>query len=309
MTALVAPSSSASVNPDTLSLDASKVIIQERTVVVSPDQGVRLDEFPHWKLVNSMAASSPPEAKVKYSIYFISGEKAASLRERISKGGGARVSTLDALAAFIWTHVVRARRIDTDKYPEAKLSITVDARGRMTHPAVPARYWGNFCEPNAVACLPTKFLSGQFSGADAFEKPSTGETDWLLKLPRAAQRVRQAIAAVDNVAVRRLVGLLNQMPKATSLTWNVDRWPGPDMLIVCTEKFSFNRNEWGRLGYSEATRITIGNTEEKPDGRCLLLPPRLGDGKGVEVALQYDVDTLDRSKESKDFAEFFTWRN
>lgn len=132
----------------------------------------------------------------------------------------------------------------------------------------------------------------------------------LRPLSTAAFRIKQAIAAVDSTAVRRLVGLLNQMDKATSLTWNVDRWPGPDMLIVCLQGSKFNHIDFGTLlGCSQASRFTVGKTHGKPDGRCFIWPPRHRDGKGIEVMLQYDVETLRRLKACGEFREFFERRN
>ena len=131
-----------------------------------------------------------------------------------------------------------------------------------------------------------------------------------LPLSAAAIRVKQAIAAVDSTAVRRLTGLLNQMDTATSLTWNVDRWPGPDMLIVCLNAAKFNHIDFGTLlGCSEASRFTIGKPDGKPDGRCFIWPPRHRDGKGMEVMLQYDVETLARLRACGEFGEYFEWRN
>ena len=139
--------------------------------------------------------------------------------------------------------------------------------------------------------------------------PQTSDPD-NASLPTAALRVKQAIAAVDNSAVRRLVGILNQMSKSTSLTWNVDRWPGPDMLIVCLNGAKFNHVDFGpALGCSEATRLTVGAPDGKPDGRCFIWPPRKRDGRGLEVMMQYDANTLQRLKECAEFREFFEWRN
>ncbi|KPA36893.1 hypothetical protein FLAG1_10309 [Fusarium langsethiae] len=126
----------------------------------------------------------------------------------------------------------------------------------------------------------------------------------------AACKIRGAIDAVNDKAVRRLVGLLNQMPKSTTLTWNADRYPGPDMLIVCIQDHKYNDLYFGRaLGYSAALRVTIGDTEGKPDGRCLILPPRRIDDKGLEIALQYDKGTLQKLKDNTEFSEYFSQRN
>lgn len=312
------PQSSA--NPCQVSSPCQQISFSERSTIVSPIHEVLMDDFPHWRLVDAdieRLVTVPQEPvltpEVKYSICFISEDNARRLRERLNSVTKARLSCSDALGAFLWMHVLRARNIDTKKYPKAKLSICVDARSRMTDQVVAPTYWGNFCEPNAVATLPTSFLCGENHAAT--EAPaSSGEApqavDWNTRLPKAVLQVRAAIAAVDNTAVRRLVGILNHMPKATSLTWNVDRWPGPDMLIVGLNHMPFNNSYYGpELGTSEAARITIGTERGKPDGRCLLLPPRKRDGKGIEIALYYDVDTLERLRQSCAFGEFVEWRN
>lgn len=297
---------------------APQPTMAERTTIVQPTEDhTCLEEFPHWKLVedettflNPVAYDTAP-VPVQYSIYFISEENIRRLRARVNSGNDANYSPMDAACAFIWLHVLRARSPDPAVHPTSKLSITVDARTRMTDSAVANSYWGNFSEPNAVACLPTSFFGVNASETDALQpvRNRLQEQDWATKIPQAARKIKQAIGAVDNVAVRRLVGLLAQMPKATSLTWNVNRWPGPDMLIVCTNKLPLTTLQYGSLGYSEACRITIGNTEEKPDGRCLLLPSRRSDGRGMEIALQYDFATLERLKDDREFAEYMEWRN
>ena len=168
-----------------------------------------------------------------------------------------------------------------------------------------------FCESPATET--STFSKANLTSNKAFASQlvtSTLSTPTSSPLATAAARIRQAIAAVDSTAVRRLVGLLNQMDKATSLTWNVDRWPGPDMLIVCLNSSKFNHIDFGPvLGCSEAFRCSIGKPDGKPDGRCFIWPPRHSDRRGMEVTLQYDVGTLERLRACGEFREFFDWRN
>lgn len=295
-----------------VSKPTSPIHFLERSGVVEGDQGVTLEEFPHWKLaedttkfLNPTVYKASDVSTFEYATYFISAEKLALLRSRISaKSPETKLGTTEALAAFLWRHVIVARDIDPQKYPEAKLSITIDARGRMKNPDVPSTYWGNFAEPNAVAKLPVASLRGDSSLS------STSEHFTSTIYPEAARHIQKAIAAVDDKAVRRLVGLLNHMPKSTTLTWNVNRYPGPDMLIVCVHGHRYNDIYFGQeLGHPSALRATVGDTEGKPDGRCLILPPRRADGKGLEIALQYDSNTLKRLEDNIEFAEFFVRRN
>jgi hypothetical protein len=165
-----------------------------------------------------------------------------------------------------------------------------------------------FCEAPTAASS-TSSTAGPIS-AKFLEAHLPATTSRTPLLATAAARIKQAIAGVDSTAVRRLVGLLNQMDKATSLTWNVDRWPGPDMLIVCLNASKFNHIDFGpALGCSEAFRCSVGKPDGKPDGRCFIWPPGHGDGRGMEVTLQYDVGTLERLRRCGEFREFFDWRN
>ncbi|KAI6914897.1 hypothetical protein KC318_g315 [Hortaea werneckii] len=297
-----------------LSLSSPELELIDRDTIVSGDSGVQLSDLPDWRSVNPVGDGSEvalkgtswgsaPMPKVRYAVYYISEANMKRLRDNLTRPNDICPSVVEAVGAFLWSSVLQVREVDCGRYPEAKLSITIDTRARMRSPTVSSSYWGNLSEPNAVARMPTQLLSHS-------HKADPGRERWRTTLPDAALRIKQATAAVDNAAVRRLVGLLNQMPKATSLTWNVDRWPGPDMLLVCVNKLPFNSIDFGpQLGCSEALRFTVGDTEGKPDGRFLVLPPRKMDGRGLEVALQYDEQTLDRLRQSTEFAEYFDWRN
>ncbi|KAG7422914.1 Acyltransferase easC [Fusarium oxysporum f. sp. raphani] len=272
----------------------------DRSSVVEGEQGVVLEDLPDWKLTETSSTFLNPtdyEAtevqSVEHGIFSISAAKLSLLKDHVLKGAiNAKLSTTEAVCAFLWRHVVLARQIDHHKYPEAKLSITVDARERMENPPLPSNYWGNFAEPNAVARASVARLQNEEDGGKVYVELATS--------------VKRAIAAVNNKAVRRLVGILNQMPKSTSLTWNVDRYPGPDMLIVCLQAHRYNDIYFGRdLGYPSAFRVTVGDTEGKPDGRCIILPPRHAEGHGLELILQYDSCTLERLENNSEFSKFF----
>lgn len=283
----------------------------DREAVVEGDDGVTLEAMPNWKLAESSASFLNPTvytpsevADFENAIYYISADNLALLKYHISSGNpDVRFGTTVSLSAFLWRHVLLARNIDPREYPETRLSITIDARERMKGPSVPSNYWGNFSEPNAVAKITVTGLKGQHLPFASAEHRS----DIYLE---PARRIKRAITMVDDTAVRRLVGLLNHMPKSTTLTWNVNRYPGPDMLIVCIQTHTFNDIYFGKeLNYPSAMRCTIGDTEGKPDGRCMILPPRRGDGGGLEVAMQYDTRTLRRLENDIEFSRFFIRRN
>ncbi|EWG51073.1 hypothetical protein FVEG_10176 [Fusarium verticillioides 7600] len=290
----------------------SPVQLLDRHDVVKGDLNTTLEEFPNWKMAEDKDKFLNPtdyssDEVFESAIYFIPADKIALLKTRIlsTMPSTTKAGTVTALCAFLWRHVVLARDIDCRKYPDAKLAITVDARTRMESPVIPSTYWGNFAEPNAVAQLSVASLQ---EGSVLSSLPSRNCKSTIYG--QAALNVQRAIAAVDDKAVRRLVGLLNQMPKSTTLTWNANRYPGPDMLIVCIQHHGYNDISFGKhLDYPLATRVTVGDTEDKPDGRCLILPPRRADSRGLEISLQYDKRTLQNLKDNVEFSEYFTRRN
>ncbi|KAH7250999.1 hypothetical protein BKA59DRAFT_395259 [Fusarium tricinctum] len=283
----------------------------DRSRLIDGNQDVTLEDLPDWKLTEDPTSFlNPTDYKptnlqtFENAIFSISTERLVMLKKHISNNSPeANVNTMGALGAFLWRHVVLARDIDSSKYLEAKLSITVDARGRIEDKLIPGNYWGNFSEPNAVARLPVASLQRPLQPIT----PGRHEGSVYIE---PARHIKRAVAAVNDTAVRRLVGLLNQMPKSTTLTWNVDRYPGPDMLIVYLQAHRYNDIYFGQdLGYPSAMRVTVGDTENKPDGRCIVLPPRRGAGQGLEIILQYDTSTLNRLESNVEFSRFFIRQN
>ncbi|KFY33730.1 hypothetical protein V494_07389 [Pseudogymnoascus sp. VKM F-4513 (FW-928)] len=271
----------------------------DRDTIITPDLHASLEDLPDWRLVNPGEEFLNPThydaaslSDLHCGIYYISEERINQLRDAIAVSTS-RPSPSEAISSLLWLHVVRARNIDLNKYPEAKLSLTVNARARMSNPMIPKYFWGNMCEPNAVARMPT----ADFSSKDF--------------LSSATQRVSSAIQNVNAPAVQRLAGMLVQLPRTTSITWNVDRWPGPDMLIVCLQGIPYTAIDWGADfgGCCEAFRLQIGDIEGKPDGRCIMFPPRKSDGRGLEVMLQYEKSTLDRLDADEGFTRWFERRS
>lgn len=282
-----------------LEVNTLPIDFANRATIITPDLNASLKDLPDWRLVTPGEQFLNPThydaallSNLQCAIYYISEERITQLRDAIA-ASTQRPSASEAISSLLWLHVVRARNIDVNKYPEAKLSLTVNARARMTNPMVPKYFWGNMCEPNAVARMPT----ADFSSKDFFSS--------------ATKRVRSAIENVNAPGVQRLAGVLAQLPKTTSITWNVNRWPGPDMLIVCLQSMPFTALDFGSDfgGCCEAFRVQIGDIEGKPDGRCIMFPPRKGDGKGLEIMMQYETSTLDRLDADQGFTRWFERRS
>lgn len=116
-------------------LTDSAISILDRKRVIDPEVDVKLDQFPDWELAQDRDAflkscdydpeSSPP---VQFATYFISEKRLEELRQRLSSDTGYGPNMIEAVCAFLWKHVVKARNIDCERYPETKLSVTVNTR-------------------------------------------------------------------------------------------------------------------------------------------------------------------------------------
>lgn len=149
-------------------LTDSAISLLDRKRVIDPRVDVVLDQFPDWKLVQDDDAFlnpcdydpelSPP---VQFATYFISETNLGKLKQRLSTNTERILSTTETVCAFLWKHVVKARNIDCELYPETKLSVTVNTRSRMKNPVCSPAYWGNLSEPNAVSISITYHAVGQ----------------------------------------------------------------------------------------------------------------------------------------------------
>jgi hypothetical protein len=142
--------------PDPLT-DAA-ISFLDRKSVINPEADVLLGDFPDWKLVQDHDAFLNPcdydptqNPPVQFATYFASEDKLRRLKQSQSAESGKAPSSTEAVCAFLWKHVVNARGTDCERYPETKLSITVNTRARMKNPICSAAYWGNLSEPNAVS--------------------------------------------------------------------------------------------------------------------------------------------------------------
>lgn len=113
-----------------------------------------MDEFPNWRYadpekVHVMPIKPQEEVetipKAQYAVFYISEERMKALADFISTDE-IKISAVEAIGSFLWQQITMARAIDVKKYPEAKLSVTVDTRRCMDEPVLPTNYWGNFSE-------------------------------------------------------------------------------------------------------------------------------------------------------------------
>jgi hypothetical protein len=131
--------------------------LSNRVAIFNPTPSGTVCDFPGWKLAcegETVSGVSRYDIhqypSVKFASYFISAANISRLIAMLSTGSAQGPSPTEAICAFIWRNVVKARNINADEFPESRLSIPVNTRTRMQDPLCSPRYWGNLSEPNAV---------------------------------------------------------------------------------------------------------------------------------------------------------------
>jgi hypothetical protein len=207
-------------------------------------------------------------------IFHFSRESLATL-----KGAAAAHSTNDALLAFLWTHMIRARNPPAET--TSMLCLAADIRPR-TDPPLPASYLGNASVP-----VVTKRFSAPALAAES-------------GLKEAAAAIRASIAAVDARRVARSVGLIASRADPTDYKYTFNYFLGPDVVSTSWTRFGVYDRSWGALGKPDSFRIP----GEGADGVVIVLPA-LRDG-GLEVVAGLEDGAMGRLLEDKEFLETAT---
>lgn len=197
----------------------------------------------------------------------------------------------EALAAVIWKHLSQARRLDrhlsgSTSPPTSLFTTRLDYRPRMK-PALSDDFLGNVNEPNGRVRVSLEEVCA----------PPTPQS-----LATLAQAVRFAVQSLGEADVRRVIGLVNQLPAVTDLTWAYDVFPGPDLSVTDMSGFDTLRQDWGgMLGYPAMIRAY-----SRERGLVYVLPQDRGGG--LEVQLQCEEEALQRLKADVAFQWYARFR-
>lgn len=212
---------------------------------------------------------------------------AATVDSTKGEAGETGFTQSEALAALTWKHLSQARQLDrhlTDStWPATSLFTTrLDYRSRMK-PALSDDFLGNINEPNGRARVSLEEVCA----------PSTPES-----LATLAQAVRSAVQSLGEEDVRMVIGLVNQLPAVTDLTWAYDVFPGPDLSVTDMSSFDTLRQDWGSLlGFPATIRAY-----SRERGLVYVLPQdRNG---GLQVQLQCEAEALQALKASVTFRSY-----
>lgn len=225
------------------------------------------------------------------SVWHFSAEALKSLRESLAQPmseGEARFTQSEALSALVWKHLSVARQLHQEPTGEGTSLFTtrVDYRTRIS-PPFHADFIGNITEPNARVRIPLQEVCA----------PSTGES-----LATLSQAIRSKTESLDESAVRTMIGLVNNLPAVTDLTWNYNAFPGPDLAFTDMSGLDALGQDWGEpLGYPACVR-----SHSRETGLVYVLPKdRNG---GIEIQVQCEKEALERLKADEIFTRYATFR-
>lgn len=165
-------------------------------------------------------------------------------------------STYEAVSAHVWRCVSKARQLSGDQ--ETKLYIATDGRTRL-QPPLPLGYFGNViftATPLARAC-------------ELESNP----------LSLGAQRIRSALARMDDEYLRSALDYLQLQPNLEALVRGAHTFRTPNLGITSWTRLPIHECDfgWGRP-------IFMGPAGIPYEGLAYLLPSPSGDG-GISVSL------------------------
>ena len=233
----------------------------------------------------------PVETPFMISTWYFSAAALQSLRSVLGAAGAANESftSVEAASALVWRHVTRARFLPCEEDADGAgqlegtslFSTRLDFRARL-RPPLPGDFIGNVCEPNARARVPLS------------EVCAPGPRS----LAALASAIHNGTEAVDDATVRAYIGLVNELPAVTDLTWGYDLFPGPDLGVTDLSGLDSLRADWGRrLGAPECVRLAT-----RENGLVYIFPiDREG---GFEVQVQCEAEAVERMKRDGEFTEY-----
>ncbi|KAK8065509.1 hypothetical protein PG997_012256 [Apiospora hydei] len=226
------------------------------------------------------AAPPPPAAfqlpPMDFNIFHFSSAKLAGL-----KLDAAAYSTNDAMSAFLWHHMTKARNPSSSPADlEGKTSAwayAVNTRGRAT-PPLPSTYLGNAAVLGMTERLPVSELLAGESG-----------------LAHAATAIRASLKRHESpTLVQELVGLLDAHPGCCDLAYN--SFMGPDVVSTSWADVEAYSTGWGNdLGAPAFLRVP----GDGADGLVNILPRRPDDDGGLEVIVWLEAGAMGRLWEAR----------
>ncbi|KAL2845910.1 hypothetical protein BJY01DRAFT_263417 [Aspergillus pseudoustus] len=263
-------------------------------------RGVTIEDLPEYT-IDSSSRQSPTGSflldreqpvKVPYTVstWYLSADSLKSLRDSLAHAeteNAAQFTKVEAVSALVWKHASIARQLDKAHPGASSLFTTrLDFRAR-TKPQFSDNFIGNINEPTARVRIPLSEVCS----------PSTPKS-----LVPLAEAIRVATEGADEKSVRTLIGLINEAPAVTDVTWNYNYFPGPDFGVTDISGIEARKQSWGgALGTPVLLRSYSRETG------LLYLFPQDKDG-GFEIQFQCEREAVERLKADEIFSKYCAYK-
>ncbi|KAL2814137.1 transferase family-domain-containing protein [Aspergillus granulosus] len=224
------------------------------------------------------------------STWYLSADSLKALRNSLAQAetaSAAQFTKVEVVSALVWKHTGIARRLN-ELHPGGSSLFTtrLDFRAR-TKPPFPDNFIGNINEPTARVRIPLSEVCA----------PSTPES-----LVTLAEAVRVATESANEKSVRTLIGLINDAPAVTDVTWKYNYFPGPDLGVTDISGIDSRKQNWGgALGTPVVLRSYSRETG------LLYLFPQDKDG-GFEIQFQCEKEAVETLKADEIFSKYCTYK-
>ncbi|KAJ0414845.1 transferase family-domain-containing protein [Aspergillus carlsbadensis] len=267
------------------------------------DHGLRdvtVDDLPEYTIDSSARQSAtgsilldreqPVTVPYTVSTWYLSADSLKSLRNSLAQAeteNAAQFTKVEAVSALVWKHASIARQLDQIHPDGSSLFTTrLDFRAR-TKPPFSDSFIGNINEPTARVRIPLSEVCA----------PSTPES-----LVTLAEAIRVATESTGEKSVRTLIGLINDAPAVTDVTWKYNYFPGPDIGVTDISGIESRKQDWGgALGTPVLLRSYSRETG------LLYLFPQDKDG-GFEIQFQCEMEAVEKLKKDEIFSKYCTYK-
>lgn len=231
----------------------------DRTVLAARDNPVISFAHPEFQLPPSMGTQPPPDLKRPFvaAAFRVTPADIDRLKSRAAAAGN-KCSTYEAIVAHTWRCACIARELPADQKTRVYMPVSVL---RRLDPPLPPSYLGN-----AVCSTVCDATAGEVTGEPVDE---------------VAEKVRAALARMDDAYVRSALDYLELQPEESKVTRGARFYTSPNLNVNSWVQLPLYGADfgWGRPVFMGPARVLC-------EGNVYVLPsPSAGGGLSVAIGL------------------------
>ena len=217
--------------------------------------------------------------------------EAAPKASDVTDGRPVWVSTNNALVAFLWKHIMKARfpLASSPGSEDRRMSVVTVALEARKHvsPPIPPSYVGN-----VIFCCMTKLPP------NVLTSPNTTMGSLAMMIRRNLEACKDPRMLADAIALASCV------PDVRSLTYSISNWTREELVTTSWVDLPFFELEWGSI-FGDTRRAEFFRFPKgQLDGLCFMHPRRL-DGT-IEINIGLEVEQMKRLVENEEFTKYAT---